>query len=295
MDYIENGFDAMGKMMEKSEELMRLGRAGDNAAGVGGIAMGYAYDTLQGSQVGSMVTSVSEGAAAGGVWGAVIAAFLEVITDVMGSMENLNIVMNPITEVAEELQPLVKALLLPIAILNKLINNFIHIISPVIELLFGGFADLYDIIADTNDEREKEAELLRTLNSQYESLLESMRENEEYYLKERRKLNSDISMENYKPVNDFILSPHGSWSTSPEDYIIATKRPQDLMSGGNRPIQVVINNIAGAEVEFQENNTPDLQQLVVMIKKTTDNNIANGSHDNAFNARERRLAGVRQS
>jgi hypothetical protein len=106
------------------------------------------------------------------------------------------------------------------------------------------FLSYTDSLAKMTDAQEEEAERLKAINEQYKNLFAALKEQEEYYLQQRRHLNAEWSIENYQttPVHDMILSPHGTFSTDPNDYIIATKNPQSL-GGGSAPVYVtVINN-----------------------------------------------------
>jgi hypothetical protein len=255
----------------------------------------FGMGVMQNSQIGNIASSAMTGASVGGPWGAIIGAFLAVIEEIMGSMENLNIVLNPITEVAEELQPLVKGLLLPIAILNRSINEFIKFIGPAIEFFFGDMAQIYDAIAATNDERERDLEQLRSLNEQYAKLRDSIEENEEYYLKKRRELNADWAIE-AMGVNDMILTPHGNFSTNPDDYIIATRNPSSLGSGGT-VVNITVHNEAGdvASATATQTTGPNGTEIAVMVRKLVAHDIASGKLDGAFDAMEARNSGRRVS
>jgi Mg2+ and Co2+ transporter CorA len=249
---------------------------------------------VQQSQVGNVISGAMEGASAGGPWGGIIGAFLAVLEELMGGMEGLNIVLNPITEVTKELQPIVKAILLPLAIINRLINNFIKLISPVIKAIFGDMEEMYDTISATNDERKKEEERLKALNEQYAKLLEALKEQEEYYLKKRRELNADWAIEQLTGVNDMILTPHGNFSTNPNDYIIATKNPSAL--GGAPQVSVKIINNTNSNVTTSGGvGANGLPELLVMIDERVQGNIASGKYENAFNVRDQRNAGRRIS
>jgi hypothetical protein len=288
----KNALHGIAGIMQDIEEAMENARrTGDKGAYNGLQVAEFGMGVMQQSQAGNIVTSAMEGATMGGPWGAIIGAFLAVIEEVMGGMENLTIVINPITEVVKELQPMVKALLLPIAIINKLINAFIKLIGPVIEFFFGDMAEMYDLIAGTNDEREREAELLRQLNEQYAKLRDSIQENEEYYLKKRRELNADWAIESMK-VNDMILTPHGNFSTSPDDYIIATKNPSALGSGG-AVVNITVHNEAGdvAAATATQTTGPSGTEIAVIVRKLVADDIASGRLNNAFDAMQSRNRG----
>jgi hypothetical protein len=289
----KNSLHGIAGIMQDIEEAMENATRTGNSGAYNGLQFAEAgMGVMQQSQVGNIASSAMEGASVGGPWGAAIGAFLSIIEEVMGSMENLNIVLNPIVEVTEELQPLVKSLLLPIAIINRLINKFIKFISPVIEFFFGDMADMYDTIAGTNDERERELEQLRALNDQYTKLRNSIQEMEEYYLKKRRELYADWGIETVG-VNDMILTPHGNFSTDPNDYIIATKNPSAL--GGGTVVNITVHNEAGdvASATATQTTGPNGTEIAIMVRKIVANDIATGKLDGAFNAKQARDSGRR--
>jgi hypothetical protein len=293
----KDALHGMAGIMRDIEEAAKDAERTGNRAAYNGIQFAeFGAGVMQGSQIGNVASSAMQGASVGGPWGAVIGAFLAVMEEVMGSMENLNIVLNPITEVAGELQPLVKSLLLPIAVANRLINEFIKAAGPVIGFLFGGAADLYDIVARTNDEREKELERLRALNEQYAKLADSIREQEEYYLRKRRELNADWAIETMRGVDDMILTPHGNFSTNPDDYMIATKNPSGLGSGG-AVVNITVHNEAGdvATATATQIAGPGGTEIAVMVRKIVAGDIASGRLDAAFNAKQARDSGRRVS
>jgi hypothetical protein len=116
--------------------------------------------------------------------------------------------------------------------------------------------------------------------------MESIREQEEYYLKKRRKLNADWAVESMD-VNDMILTPHGNFSTNPNDYIIATKNPSALGSNVNVPVYVNIVNNTTSTVTSQEQTDPDgTRRITVLVDQVVQNGIASGRYDGAFNAKQ---------
>jgi len=82
------------------------------------------------------------------------------------------------------------------------------------------------MIEDSNDSgRNDEAERLRRIQEQITDLIDQQRRQAEYYFVKKRSVNATA-------VNDAIITPKGIVYTHPEDYIIATKTPETLMSGG---------------------------------------------------------------
>lgn len=138
--------------------------------------------------------------------------------------------------------------------------------------------------SDYEQKEKEQLELMKALNDQYKSLYSAMKEQEEYYLKKRREIASTGINEGagLTQVNDMILTPQGNFSTSPKDYLIATKNPGSLFEGsGETKISVVINNSMGdsANVTTQSRVGPEGQQeLVVAISKKIAQDYANGSN-----------------
>jgi hypothetical protein len=160
-------------------------------------------------------------------------------------------------------------------------------------LLGGALGSGEDMAQKLQEEREKEIKLIESLNAQYTKLMDSIEEQEEYYLKKRRELNADYAIEN---VNDMILTPHGGYSTNPEDFIIATRNPGELMKNGAGSVYVNIINNAAATVTAQEQTGPDgTRQIMVLVDQVVQNGIASGKYDGAFYAKQARDAGRRVS
>jgi archaellum component FlaC len=136
--------------------------------------------------------------------------------------------------------------------------------------------------------REDEAEKLRQIQQQITDLIEQQRKQEEYYLTKRRSLNAGSAMS----VNDAIITPKGLVYTHPEDYIIATKRPESLMGGGGGgDVYVNIQNNAPVHVETRTETADDgTKVLKVVIDKVKDG-IAGGEFDGALGAYKSRTGG----
>lgn len=156
-------------------------------------------------------------------------------------------------------------------------------------------SELYDTLVGTNDERAKEEERLRALNDQYARLYDALKDQEEYYLNQRRGLNAQWDMENWqtRSVNDMILSPHGAFSTDPKDYIIATKNPGELINGSSS-VKVTVNNYSDATVSTEERTGADgIKELVFTVKNIVNRGLANGDFDDGLNSVSRRQSGTR--
>ncbi|MDR1250146.1 MAG: tape measure protein [Treponema sp.] len=138
------------------------------------------------------------------------------------------------------------------------------------------------------DGAEDQVAKLQKIQDEISKLIDQQKNLEEYYFKKRQELNAKASMS----VNDLIVTPQGSFSTHPDDFIIATKRPETLGSGGGTRLNVKIVNNAGAVVATQQGIGADgLDELLVMVDRRIQNNIASGRFDGSFATRDFRLRG----
>jgi hypothetical protein len=138
------------------------------------------------------------------------------------------------------------------------------------------------------DGTEDQLEKLRRIQDEISKLIDQQKSLEEYYFKKRQELNAKAAMS----VNDLIVTPQGTWSTHPDDYIIATKRPDTLSSGGGVQMNVKIVNNAGAAVTTQQGIGADgLNELLVMVDQRIQGNIASGKWDGSFATRDARIRG----
>jgi len=161
-------------------------------------------------------------------------------------------------------------------------------------LAFIGASGLMSFVSGLTDNaeangRNDEAERLRKIQEQITDLIDAQRQQQEYYLTQKRKVNDSAVS-----VNDAIITPRGTVYTNPEDYIIATKTPETLMSGSGSSGNVYINiqNNAPVTVNTETENAEDGSRLIkIMIDKTVKNGIASGEYDGAFSAMNSRSRG----
>jgi hypothetical protein len=293
LNYIKNGADYMKKLNIQLQNTLESIRAGNGGYGeaVGALAGQAGISLIQGTDAEAFVQGMMIGGPAIGV----INMFIQSLANVLGGMEGLSMILSPITSLLQGLSPILKALLFPLILVSAGMKILGGILETFFGWLVGDLDDLYDSLTASNDEREKEAELLRKLNDQYAKLLDSIREQEEYYLKKRRELNADWAIESMG-VNDMILTPHGNFSTDPNDYIIATKNPSTLGNNVNVPVYVNIVNNSTSTVTAQEQTDPDgARRITVLVDQVVQNGIASGKYDGAFSAKQVRDSGKRVS
>jgi hypothetical protein len=300
MDYITNGHDLMGEIMISINDALKTINAGEG--GYGQYAEGKfklaGLDLIQGTDVGNFV----EGTAMGGPLVGLINMLVGALVNVIGGLEGVNAILSPVTDMLKEFEDVFKALLLPALIVARVLVKLAEAINWLLNKLTFGLinemARLYDSLIATNDERQKEEERLRALNAQYAKLYDALKKQEEYYLTQRRNLYSQQTIENFqnvRHVNDMILSPHGAFSTNPRDYIIATKHPETLMSGGGgSPVYITVINNANADVKTEEMTGADgSKQIQIIVDSIVQQGFTNGRYDNVLDAASQRRAGKR--
>lgn len=153
--------------------------------------------------------------------------------------------------------------------------------------------ELNDIMDEELNMKKKELDGTKDLTQEYSNLLSAMQEQEEWYLKEKTKLNADTYKYNYNKVNDMILTPQGNFSTHPDDYIIATKNPNSL---GSSQFNMYVEDRAGINVQTRSvENGSGGQDIYVTLSKKIADDVANGANgwDNALATQQYRMAGRR--
>lgn len=158
-----------------------------------------------------------------------------------------------------------------------------------------GLGSAVNNASQEDNKTEKEAEKLENIKSQLQDLLEQARTDALYYENNlRHKTALGINERySYKKVNDAIITPNGVVNTHPEDYIIATKQPQNFMNGGTSiKINQIVNNNTGVKVtQTQRTNADGSIDLITTLDEAIGNYIASEKGDEAFNVREARLRG----
>ena len=142
-------------------------------------------------------------------------------------------------------------------------------------------------------EQDKHNQTVKDLTDSYKKLQEAIKEQEEYYIRKKAELNMLDITDKVTKVNDMILTPHGTFSTSPQDTIIATKNPQGLGGGVVNNIKVINN--AGVDVNVRENKGSNMNEILVTISKKIASDVAGGYNgwDSAFALQQQRVSGRR--
>jgi len=308
IDYITKGYDLMGDIMTQIDDALKSIREslskGEKVTAeqyrnyAEGELEKSAMEAIEGTDVGTFVKTLYE---TGSAEIAAIQTLIESLVKVIMSIEGIDQILNPFTATLMEFKDIFKSILLPALVVSKALVLLGERINWLLNFITFGYinqmARMYDSLLETNDERQKEGERLRALNEQYAKLYSALKEQEEYYLQQRRHLNAEWAIENYqaKNVNDMILSPHGVFRTDPEDYIIATKHPENLAnSGGSVPVYVTVINNANSTVSTQESTSADgSKEIMITVEGIVQNGLANGKFDSALDAAALRRSGKR--
>jgi hypothetical protein len=297
LEILESQDAVLTRLSQMKEESISSGNLGQYAAASAGEK---GYNLLGGTDIGTFAKTTAET----GSWQmGLIETFLQALANAAGGIDGLQNVLSPITEALKELSPAVKSILLPFLLLEKGLAAAVKGIMSAADYLTGGMfsalSDAYDSLVEINDERDKEEERLRALNEQYAKLTEALKEQEEYYLQQRRHLNAEHAIENYTAngavnVNDAIITPKGAVYTNPNDFIIATKHPESLAGGGAAQVGITIINNTPASVTAQEGvDGNGVRQIAFIIDQVVQNGLAAGKYDGALDSMNRRRAGVR--
>jgi len=222
----------------------------------------------------------------------IVGTIVTAVSPIIALVGQLMIVLSPsmialkaVAGLLQLLSPVLKIVGDAFKVVSGAIANFVKFIT------FGA-SDLSDSMDALQSSTDDEAERMKALNDQYSRLKDAIEEQEAYYLEQRRSLNADYLNETVasRNVNDAIITPQGVVNTSPQDYIIATKHPENLTGAGGGGVQLsvqIINN-AGAEVSTQQS---DDGELLVLIEKRIESNIASGRYDGALSAQQARQQG----
>ena len=295
----------VGTFEKVSEELQRATQTAGLGEFTKATVANDAWGMVQGSEVGTFIQTF---ASTGNILAGVIATVSEAFFNLLGGMEGVQMILNPISEILKAFMPIIKTLLVPLMLLLKLLGSLANGIMKVLNIItFGLFSageKLYDSLVGLEEsssslsvQQSTEVERLRQLNAQYAALKLAIKDQEEYYLKKRRELNADFINQQISAglsVHDMILTPQGNFSTDPNDYIIATKNPQGL--AGGTQVNVIVNNTAAdtASVGVQQRQNADgFTELIINVSKAVARDYAQGTNgwDGAILARAQKGSG----
>lgn len=226
-----------------------------------------------------------------------ITLVLDPIADVLSELAGgvLQVIGEALKLIATVLNPILKILGTPLKLIAKLLTSFAETISKVTETIaniigrwFGWLDDFYDT------EEEKRTDYTEIID-QLKKIKEAIKESEEYYFAQKQKLNANTQLQSMQ-VNDMILTDKGTFSTSPQDTIIAMKHPEDLVNSGSGVVNLNVNieNNAGVNVEVNKQVNGDGGiDLFVKLSEKIASDFASGANgwDSAQKVNSYRLKG----
>lgn len=225
----------------------------------------------------------------------------EIMTDSSASMSDLRDVYKKLgADLLSNIGPLITNVGLSIAQAAALEGNWGKVAAGLALAAAGGVIGGLGSGINNNeskDSNDNEYERLESLKDDLSKILEQARRDAAYYENNMRHKNALGVNEkfSYRSVNDAIITPQGHViSTHPDDYLIATKQPQNLI--GQKTVQPIINNIvnnnAGVQVkQEQKSNGDGSVDIITTIENMIGNYISSSKSDDAFSARNFRLRG----
>lgn len=146
------------------------------------------------------------------------------------------------------------------------------------------------------DKNEQERKRLQDLRSLLADIIEQAKIDASYY--EKNVLHQKaLSEANHISVNDAIIAPNGNViSTSPEDYLIATKTPGNYanLSGDPKVTFNLIDQSSGIQVKSikQTKKSDGTFNIEALVVSKVAEAVANGDLDGALAVREQRMNGT---
>lgn len=292
--------------LEKALNDLASAKTGMEKAGAIGDFTGSKFQELGANLIqGTDVGAFAQGAAMGGPIVGLINMLVNALGNVIGGMEILGYALSPVTNLLQGLGPILKILMVPLVAISRGFEMVGEMFAGLFDNeLMKGIDDWFDSLTGRSDEEEELAARLEKLNEILGRTTQTMKEAEEYYLVQNRQLNAywaaqqqgNIVMDSRK-VNDMILTPHGNFSTAPDDYLIAMKDPASLlgMGGGQGYVKVnfIVNNNVSDMVEATTTEQIDekgIKSLIVTISKVVARDYETGKNgwESAIGSRENR-------
>lgn len=213
-------------------------------------------------------------------------------------LKTIYTLLQPMMAVLNTLFKLLTLVSVPIRMLTLLFEWLMNVLKAFFKPFLDKLDELNNWVDNFMGNRKEEEEQKKNMIESYKKLLNAMKEQEEWYLRNKTALIAGTRVNSYS-VNDMILTPKGTFSTHPDDTIIAMKHPEQL--GGNRPnVNFIVNNTMADTVEVSTEQTINDNgdtEIAVRLSRLIANDVANGNNgwDSALSARSTRLAGRRVS
>ena len=286
---------------------------GNAAKMAGGVFAQAGMNKLAGTDGGDFI----QGTAMGGPLVGLLTMLAGAITRVLEPIQWFGYSANAATNLLKGFSDILKVLMVPALVTSRLFELLGMGIQRLLSWIPGWDEMIEEIDemgntwAGLNDEQQKELELLRALNEQLGNTRKAFIEAEEYYLKEKMHQNATWAIEAQglygggavTNVNDMILTPHGNFSTAPDDYILAMKDPTSLMGdrdvgSGYVQVKFIVNNNASDLVDAQaseQTGDDGTKELIVTISRAIAGDYASGRNgwDSAISGRRVREQGRR--
>ena len=170
----------------------------------------------------------------------------------------------------------------------------------------GGMAGVVSgMLSDSNEDNDDDQTAkLKQIKSDLADLLEQARNDATYYENELRhqnalSTNNNISQTTKRSsVHDALISSNGNIiTTDPKDYLIATKKPEELVGGGGTFKPNIVFNVknnssvpVSSSYSAKEDDNGNIE-ITALIEEITSNFIASSKSDDVFSARQARLQG----
>lgn len=250
----------------------------------------YINSLIQGTNVGSFADKMKGGAD----WETALSeVFFEELTNFIGGIDKIQYGLNIIHNLLEALSPVLEAVVNVVSFIGWILKPILDGLKWLLGWIFGDFNDACDdLFYAMDEEARKRKENTKDLTNEYQKLIAVMREQETYYIHKKAELNA-WSLKDATSVNDMILTPHGNFSTNPNDTIIATKNPEGL---GGANIKVTVNNYSDTKVDVQQRkDASGMTEMLVTISKKIASDVAGGMNgwDGALAMQQQRVSGRR--
>lgn len=277
--------------------------SGDMGAYAGASFTEAGMNAMKGSEIGTFIEgTVMTGDPMGGLINMLVADF----AFLLGEVDGLSYALSPLRGLISGLVPVVKELFTPLLKLSYFFTlvgeQFAKWLGKEYEMgaewdkIVAAMDKNIDKQEELGDETDKQLRQLQELNKQYKNLTMAMKEQEDYYLEQKRDLMSSTLSDliSAQKVNDLVITKDGkTFVTDNADSIIATKNPESLGSGSM--VNIHINNTAGevvAKVTREENNN-GIKDIFIEISRKVASDFATGENgwDNAVSVRNYRKGG----
>lgn len=248
---------------------------------LGGVLVEGMSSFLNMTDLGGIIDKLISGENAGEV---IFDTFVEELIKLIGGLEGVNAVLEPLSNAFKNLEPLAKTIAVGLVAISHILDVVFKKIMDFLNWITNGWFDemasLWDEYVEAQSNATKSTE---ELTKQQQSLLQAMIAQEEYYVGMKKQINSDSYRDNVYSVNDMILTPNGRFSTSPQDTIIAMKHPEEMMNSG---VSIKIINQAGVDVNTRQGENKN--EFLITISKKVANDYAYGLNgwDNATRVRQ---------